>query len=409
MTPQKKLFGITVTDDSTFVCATVVRGSQGWRKGAVRRWASDSPIRNYLLLHRRVNLALPGRWVRRSIEDSDDILAVQTEQSFSVLTGQSEYDLFSGLLRNNLRSTFPEDAALAMLPIHFRKNCRQSYITLCNDRNSIRTGIIIDGQIIFALSCRCGNADHLKGHFERLRYYCTNSLSLPSFPDTVYTLNTLPFSIPEAQRIECGSDDPAELKAMGAAVASEEQSISLPRFGEAYPEAKLSGIRLALLATALLLFLATAVFSTIFAVHNVLLGRNVAAASGAYHDLLDNNVAIKQLIATGDSLSRKVLKINSRRTNPSMWGPFLHMLGTKRPEGLYLERLGSEPVPGDGTKNRIALGGWCKTETVATDFIKVLSASPLLGNVTLSSMERVGKEQYSCRFKIVCILSIKRK
>lgn len=404
-----KLFGIAVIDDGTFICATVVRDSNGWRKGVVRRWASGSTLRNYLLLHRRVNLALPGHWTGQSIEESDDIITVNTEKSFFVRTNQSVYDHFSGLLRNNLHAILPDDAALAALPFHFHENCRQSYIALCNDNGTIRTGMIIDGQIIFALSCRCDNAEKLRGHLERLRHFCTRSLSPLAFPDSIYTLNDLPFPFPDAQRIDCGSDDPSVLTAMGAAVSTHDQSITIPRFGELYPETKLRVVRLALLSSALVLLLGTAVISTILAVHTVSLERRVSTASDAYRNLLNNNVDIRQLIATGDSLSRKVLKINRRIANPTMWGPFLHMLGTNRPDGLFLERLGSEPVSGDGTKIRIALGGWCKTETIATDFIKVLSASPLLNNVTLSSMERVGKEQQACRFKIVCILLTKRK
>lgn len=397
-----------MTDDGSFLSVTVRRVHNGWEKGRVQHWPASSYVRNYLLLHRPVNLVLPGTWERRQPEDSSGNVADTDAVPFTITTNETELDHFSGLLRNNLDATYPDDAFLATLPYYFHENPQDSFITLFNEGRSCRLGIVIDRRFVTSLSTNCESESSLKGFLERLRLFFSTRLPHHRFPAVLYQLSRLPFEISEAEFIECGSDDPAVLKAMGGALCSE-GTMTVPRIRDAYPEVNFRRFRSFIVATALLFVGITAVFSFALSMRCAFLSRQVEAARSAYLNLLENNTDIRKLITTGDELSRKVLRINRRVSQPSTWGPFLHQIGTRRPDGLFLERMGSEPVPGSYDRFRIALAGWCKTETIATDFIKKLNASPLLSEVTLSSMERTGKDRSICRFKILCILSTNQR
>lgn len=400
-------YGISITDDGSFICAAVHNGSRGWRKGTVRRWSCGNRIRNYLLLHKTIQLALPGHWVREQPDDLQDKVAARTGDSFTVGVNQSEFDHFTELVANNCGATYPDDAFLATIPLYFQDNPRDSFIAVSRINGGVRIGIVLKKQLITALSCRCQSAECLLGHLERLRYYVQSVRPNEDFPTTIHALTKLPFDLPpEAATVDCGTDDPDVLKAIGVALCGVDQ-LALPRLGGSRPETDFRPFRLPLLAAAAALLLLSVAFSSVLFIRSSTLAGQVDAARNSYRNLLENNTDIRQLISTGDSLSRKVFQLNKQVAHPSRWAPFLHLLGTKRPDGLFLERMGSEPVTGTREKVRVALGGWCNNETIATDFIKVLSESPLLTDVTLSSMERVGNDKTVCRFKIICILLIK--
>jgi Tfp pilus assembly protein PilN len=76
----------------------------------------------------------------------------------------------------------------------------------------------------------------------------------------------------------------------------------------------------------------------------------------------------------------------------------------QRPEGLYFEMLGSEPVKGPPGFVRIAVSGWARSEKLVADFIEHLQKDNSISNISLSSLEKNEKKTNLCDFKIICIL-----
>jgi hypothetical protein len=401
---MKKCYGIVVTDDGSFLCVSMLNHQHGWKRGKIRRWHSQALLPTYLLLNRWVNLAVPSHWVRQPEPEVIDMITVQNGNSYSACTNRSEYEHFTEILHNNLRAVYPDDALLVTLPLHFHRKPERSFLAVFKETHSVKLGIIIEGQLTTVFSSTAGNFRELSGFIERIRYYFDFVFTELSFPSALYLLNDLEFSLSTAERIECGSNDPDVLKAMGVALCTG-NAPAVPQFGGPAPESKFRRIRL-LLLTGMFLFLIGTIGSTAaLAVYTHHFNNRVRAAKESYRNILSTNTDIRELIATGDELSRKVLRMQKRTSSVTAWGPFLYLLGSQRPKGLFIEKIGSEPVPKNISKTRLALGGWCETETIATDFIKILSKSSLLSEVTLSSMERIGKDKTTCRFKIVCLLS----
>ncbi|MBN1309424.1 MAG: PilN domain-containing protein [Chitinispirillaceae bacterium] len=402
---MRKRYGISVTDDDIFVCTALRPSRRGWRLAKVRRWNGNSFMRNYLQLHRRVHLALPCHWVRLPPSDTTDIVCSR-ETPFTACSGRTECDHFSETLGNNLAAAYPDDAFLATLPQRFGASVPDSFVSLFAASNAVKIGIVFDTALIAVFNVAAASPRELEGHIGRIERYLIPLFPAMSFPEKRYLLNEIVLydeSMAPAERLSCGSDDPAVLKAMGCALC--ETGRSVPRLLGPVDARWYLSLRTLLMYGAFLLFIAGGVAAASLFAYGRLTQQKVRAAQKAYRHLLATNAEISDLIAVGNDLSRQIMDFNRRASRTTTWGPFLQLIGSLRPSGLFLERLGSEPADGAASRFRIALAGWCENETVATDFIKMLNNSPLLSGVTLSSMERVDKQQAACRFKIVCVLS----
>ena len=401
---MKRLYGISIGEDSSFVCVSINCHRDGWRIGTVRRWKCTALLPSFMLLSRPVSLASNCHWVREFPPGQPDKITASIDNSFTACTSRPEYEHFSNFLRNNILSTVPDDALLATLPLALAPSAPVSFMSIFNGPHTIKIGVISDGVLITALSCKADSPEELEGVIERVRFYFQSHFPESPFPETRYLLNKLDFDFPSARLLPCGSDNPDILLAMGAALT--QVTAAVPQFGGATPQSAFRPFRSFVLAISGLLVVVALAVAGYLILDSLKYRQMVGAAKTSYHNLLNNNIDIRQLIAAGDDLAGKVLILNKRLSEPTTWGPFLHLLGSKRPPGLFLARIGSEPSGASPAEVRVALAGWCENETIATDFIKILNKSPLLSEVTLSSMERVGKERTICRFKIVCHLSL---
>ncbi len=328
---------------------------------------------------------------------------------FTVSTDQTGYDHFTGLLKNNLVAVCPEDAFLVTLPLGMSENTPESFVSVFNDTASVKFGVVIGGILKATFNAHVTSEKELTGYLRRIRGYWMSEFFQESFPERMFVINGLPFDMEERKNVSivaCGSDDPSVVKAMGGALCG--YGAAVPRFRKDEHGARRSialraGIVYGAAVLAAVAFLCTGALYG----YNLGMDGKIADAKRRYNSILDGNSEIRDLIAEGDRISRKVLGINKHIVRPALWGPFLQTIGSLRPAGLYLDRLGSETAEENSV--RIAFSGWCETETIATEFIKTLNGSPLLSNVTLSSIESEKTNSSIFRFKVLCRLSPQKK
>jgi len=358
--------------------------------------------------------------MRTPPKENQDILVCGAEPSFFACTNRAVYDLFTGALANNIVGVYPDDALLTTLPIHFAAQAAESFITLLFTDTAVRIGVTVNSTLIAAFSAVVSSAAELDGEIGRIERYLEKARPQSGFPSMRYTLNSPSFCNEEeigAQRIDCGTKDPAELRAMGCALcgltrgddSAHVLTHHVPVFGDRFASQGMRKVFTTTVYGVAALFAAMVIATGAFALYSHVAENRLLAAKKEYCRILEGNAEIRELAATGDTLSRRLMRINRQLSMRTTWGPFLHQLGSTRPRGLFLERLGSENVTDSASAIRIALAGWCENETVATEYIKALQESKYLSDVTLASMNRVSEQQTACRFRIICILSLSKK
>jgi hypothetical protein len=127
-----------------------------------------------------------------------------------------------------------------------------------------------------------------------------------------------------------------------------------------------------------------------------------------FRSTISNDREIKALLAENATIAKGIIKLREKSSAQTNWAPFLHLLGMQRPDGLYFEMLGSEPVKGPSGV-RIALSGWARSEKLVADFISHVQKNDRISNISLSSMEKNDKNPNLCNFKILCVLKIAGK
>lgn len=400
-----KRYGITPTDDGFFVLTCLQYNRDGWKIKKTSRWNSQSFIHNFSLFHRPVALTLPSRWIRILPEKTTNLLAVKKDDSFTASTNMLEFEHYSGLLQNNLVSTYPDDALLVSIPQNFLNDVPDSFIALFTTDNEIRLGVVIEGTLNAVFPIHVTTPEEFTGYLGRIKRYWETQFPSQQYPTEMYSLNECSLIDTEntsVHRISCGSDDPSVLKTVGGALC--DISPSIPQFSEKTVSSSFRYIRMLILLLSLLSVLLSSLFSATLYGLSLNKRRQVAALNKTYNDILNNNSEIRNLIKTGNELSEKVLQVNEQIRHPTAWSRLLHIIGSNRPEGLFLERLGSEPIDGNGNQMKIAFSGWCNNETIATDYIKSLSSVSVLSDVTLASMERDKRQPNIFQFKILCKL-----
>lgn len=405
---MRTCYGITVDGSGGFIYTRLCFRHNGWNITGKKRWNCHSVLSNYLLMHRPVSFCLPAHWVRTIPGEQENTLSARNGiDTASVCMNEIETEHFSDLLQGNIVSVFPDDAFLVSLPLHFSPSAESSFIALSNDDDIGKIGIIVDRKLVSVFNFPAATPRHTKSSIERIsRYWRMEYPALP-FPEQYYILSGFEpddLGYEHMEKLSCGTDDLLEMKAAGAALAGITASVPMVRGPS--PGSRNRHLRSALFwSTAALLFLVCLSTLALFFVNNTLSGK-VAEAKTSYQNIIDNNAEIRELIQSGNRLSQKVLRRHRLASRPSSWGMFLHYLGSVRPDGLFIERLGSDPLPEESGTIRIALAGWAENETTTTEFIKLLNKSPLLSNVTLSSMERVKNNASIYEFKILCILHL---
>ena len=249
--------------------------------------------------------------------------------------------------------------------------------------------------------------DKIAGYMGRIQGYWNSTFADIPFPETVFIIggsSDIPDSafVTAPVRIVEGENDVDALRAMGVAFAR--YSDSIPLFASQTEESTfrkkrtlLYGISTGLVAIPLLIL-------AIFAGMNFWYGRTIDSFKAEYRHVISHNKDVRKIIDRNEELAETILRLENTFARKTIWGKFLYVIASGKPDNLYFERLASEPVKEKEHIINIALNGWTENESSVTEFISTLQELPYVTQITLSSMERDKKKSSVYLFKILCTL-----
>jgi hypothetical protein len=407
----RRLSGIVRDPDGQYVMATMVRGRDGWRVGAVRRWLSCA-WRNQLLVGRGVVFGVRTHWNTGELRAGEaGTIEAPAQEQFGPRAYAADLDANVSALKRNMLGVVSEDVALCALP-----SCLDTapsvYLSVLETPSSFVIGAVADGSLRFVVRMAPSSPDTLTGHLARVRRYLLTRGIAPSLPMPVYVLcGALPESsdefvfraLPIRTRGRDAPWSPSEVRAAGVAL-----SALLPhtmRFAGPSPESGSRRIRTVLYATAAAIGLVSLGLLGWALAATRTAGQRLTEARARYEATVAGSVEAGELLRSNTELAQRVLAIQGTFSRQTRWSELLGLLAQSATPDLRLEALGSEPVQGDATRMRIALAGSATRETAVTDFIAILQKVPYLGDFPLPVLER-DERRKGVRFRLVCTLQL---
>jgi hypothetical protein len=399
--------GITAVSDGTYVYVRAFKTKAGWKLSSKSRWQIGDLLRNSLLFTKYLNLGIECKWIRTLPEDFTHLITSLESSYLSPCIHKSHLTLNTQYLEKNLNRCYPDDAYLCTIPLHLAADTPPvSFITIFKDDSLLKIGIICNRKLSAVFSLPSLMFGQLSGYLERIRRYWNEKINKLDFPSIVYILNNQEIHPGEQfslKVIQVPSSDTAEIKAFGVALCSLEQVV--PSLYGPVKASKYRFFRTAVYAFSSLLVLC-GLITTGYIYYDI--SKNKQALHNCeieYKNILNNNNEIRTLTATGESLAKKILRIQKFAATPTHWNQFLELIGSIRPKSLNFDRFASEQRSENSTNVKIALTGWAETETTVTDFIQKLNKSDIVSNVSLSTLER-DKKLNKIRFKILCSVTL---
>ncbi|HEX2956802.1 MAG TPA: PilN domain-containing protein [Chitinispirillaceae bacterium] len=398
--------GITAVSDGTYVYVSAVKTKSGWKLTKKSRWQIGDLLRNSLLFTKYLNLGIECKWIRTLSEDSTHLVTSLESSSLSPCIHQSQLTLHMQLLDKNLNQCYPDDAYLCTIPLHLSTpSSPDSFITIFKDDNLLKIGIICNKKLSAVFSLPALMFGQLSGYLERIRRYWKEKTNAV-FPSHVFILNNQDIHPGEQfslRSIQIPASDPAEIKAFGVALCSLDKVV--PSLYGPAKAGRYRFIRTAVYAFSAILVLCGLISSGYVYYDQYKSKQSLHSCEIEYKNILNNNNEIRTLSASGESLAKKIIRIQKFGATPTYWNRFLELIGSVRPKTLYFERFASEQLTENSNAVKIALAGWADSETTVTDFIQKLNKPDYVSNVSLSTLERDNKLN-KVRFKVICSVTL---
>jgi hypothetical protein len=399
--------GIAATTDGTYVHVTAVKTKSGWKMTNKSRWQIGDLLRNSLLFTKFLNLGIECKWIRTLPEDFTHLMTSSESVYLSPCIHQSHLTLHTQHLEKNLNRCYPDDAFLCTIPLYVPTNTpSDSFITIFKDDSLLKIAIICNRKLSAVFTLPSLMFGQLSGYLERIRRYWSKIAGKVDFPSVVYTINNQDIHPGEQfslKTVQIPATDTAEIKAFGVALCSIDQVV--PSLQGPVRASNFRFIRTAVYALSACLVLCGLIASGYTYYDIVNKKKAFHNCEIEYKNILNNNNEIRTLTATGESLAKKILRIQKFAATPTHWNQFLELIGSIRPKSLYFDRFASEQRSENSSDVKIALTGWAETETTVTDFIQKLNKPDFVRNVSLSTLER-DKKLNKIKFKILCNVTL---
>ena len=417
---MQHLYGIVSTDDDRYVMAAMTADEGGtWKLGKLTEWEHHAFSRVLLLFHRGVYYGITSWFKPRESTVVDDSLTpadydtiekdadAAAPPALSVVTNTTVLDAHREALSPNLLGMLSEDAFLATVPLCMHEKCGDSFVTVFGNGTCYRIGITENGTLTAVFRMAPGGHEKLPGHLGRIERFWHSRFPDKVFPEKILALGDPEFSPKTAfekpvQRVQGVPREEHTLKAMGCALAQKKKV--LPLFvgetpGAAFRKKRtiLYGLSAATLLVSIMLLIAMVGMNAWYT------GKKTAYEN-EYQRVIGNNKEIKKLLKRSNELAGTITRLENTLSRQTIWGKFFYTVGKERPEGLFFERFGTEPIPDEEQTVRVAISGWTAQETKVTDFIARLQEMPYVTHITLSSLERNKKRKSIFGFKVLCTL-----
>jgi Tfp pilus assembly protein PilN len=378
---MNKFHGITAVSDGTYVQITAIKNQSGWKLAGKSRWQIG--------------------------EESDHLVTSFESSCLSPCIHQSQLSLHNQLLEKNLNYCYPDDAYLCTIPLQLSKNLPpDSFIAIYKEEYVFRIGIIIERKLSAVFSLPTLLITQLSFFLERMRRYLIEKSSYKQFPTVVITFNNQDINPGDQfirQTIQVPTTDIAEIKAFGIALCSLEQSV--PSFCGPTKASLYRHVRTAIYAVSSIIVIIALLFTGYLFFDTYKCNKAVQECDSEYKNILNNNNDIRSLTSTGESLAKKLLRVEKFAAAPTQWNRFLELIGSIRPKTLYFNRLASEQRASNSKDVKIAITGWADSETTVTTFIQKLNKPEYVSNVSLSTLEQ-DKKLNNIKFKIICNITL---
>jgi len=412
---MKKTYGISLDDSGGYIMATMARSQRGWNVAKISQWESADRFRSLMLMHRGVYLSMPARWESSRLEiESDDRVRARENSPFSLVARAEMFDLHSRILDKNLQAVVPDDVFLATLPCAFGDPECASFVAIYKTDVCYKIGVVINRELIVVFPMAPATPESLAGHMARVRHYFTSIHPQKAFPADLYLLNvgnTFDGKEFTAHALSLPGDPAlwkreAALKAAGAALAGA-ANVDAVQFSGPSPAARLRTIRAGAIIISAIMVLAVLLGGIGIGLNELWMSGRIKAYQARYEKVLERNAGYQKLLAENEALAAKILRLQSTFSERTNWGRLLQTLGDIRPDGLYFDRLGSEPVKGAPDRVRLAFTGWAKNETAVTTFIQKLQSVPFIAQLQLSGMGQDQEHKDVVRFRIYGTMAIR--
>ncbi len=403
---QKILYGIVPAPDGSFVQVTISETNGTWKVDSVLRRDVNDAIRNVLLLNKKISLGIHSHWVHN---DVPDYLSLKSSKAsfgdFYAATPTTDYALYSEMLKSNLGGVYADDAYLCTLPIHLAPRISHSFVTVAKDGDTYKVGIIIQLQLVAVFSVLATDNRQLNGFLSRIYRYWTTLNIDKKYPGTTVLLNSPDITIYDEEEtvlhLSFYPEDVTVVKAAGVALCEIEDGV--PAFSKETPECTVRKVRsgfvlssIALVCISLLVFVSVAAM-------NLYLKGQIESGKKVYNKEIGQNKEIRDLFKIGTQLARQIASLDSTDAKRSSWAKLLQYIGSNRPAGLFIEKMGTDKSEKTG-EYRVAIAGWAGNETAVTEMMKRLNGSPVIANAVLQTMQQDPKKNNYFIFKIICQL-----
>jgi Tfp pilus assembly protein PilN len=403
---HQKVHGISSADDGSFLLTTCEKTPGGWRLLSRRRWSCDNAFRNALLFHRGVAVAAPCRWMPAKPAAPPPTAAEHARGPVAPRAESAVIENLASRLYGNLLCVVPDDAFLCALPLALDQGAARSFISVFCAGRFYKIGIIADAAFIAVFSMAPAGPGALDGHLGRIQRYLLAAAPHIPWPSDLYLLGSgdVPldsgFTVhtPDLGRAGIDISDIDTVRSAGAALG---QSFGFaPLLAGASPGAAGRRLRSAVLACSAAIVACGLLLALSLPAATFVAGRRLSAYREQYRLILAQTPELRALTLTNDSLARAVLlarDINASRTH---WTRMFETLGTLRPDGLYLDMIGTDGAAATG-KVGLALAGWARNESLVTGFIAALAKNGQYSAISLSSLER-NETRNIFTFRIAC-------
>jgi hypothetical protein len=404
---MNKFHGITAVSDGTYVHVAAIKNQSGWKITGKSRWQIGDLFRNSMQFTKNLNLGIESHWTRLLPEESDHLITSSESSCLSPCIHQSQLLLHTQLLEKNLNKCYPDDAYLCTLPLQLSKNLPpDSFISICKEEYVVRIGIIIERKLSAVFSLPTLLISQLSFFLERIRRYLFDKSKLKQLPSVVFIFNNQDINPGDQfikQSVPVPTSDIAEIKALGIALCSIEQAV--PSFCGPTKASYYRHIRTGIYTFSSLIVMIALLFTGYLFFDTYKSNKAVQACDSEYKNILNNNNDIRSLTSTGESLAKKLLRVEKFAAAPTHWNRFLELIGSIRPNTLYFDRLVSEQRASNSDDVKIAIAGWADSETTVTSFIQKLNKPEYVSNVSLSTLEQ-DKKLNNIKFKIICNVTL---
>jgi hypothetical protein len=412
--PMQRCYGMVSTDDGFYVMASLQKKKSGKYGCSIRKWKIHNRIRTYSLLQKKISFGMSSLWQQGStvVAESKFESFVKGNAVFKPVAEKKDYDIHINLLKNNISSAFPDNAFLCSLPLFLSNSKHESFISVYCTDTIYSIGIVVDRKLSAVFNMPCREYSSLEYHLVRIKRYLENIYSGFVIPRHVFVMGQDSgyvcdgFSIHYLQIMIGGRRfvDYPEIKAIGCALAVDYGII--PVFPVRQPDSVSRNIKYLLTIAASVIVVSTVFFTCGTSALAYIAKTRLHKLETRYGSSVMNNAGIKEIMNKNDSIARQILRMQSGLSVKTHWGHLLEIIGKNRPEGLFYEKLGSEPVPGHPERMRIAISGSAKNQSLVADLIASLQKDRMFSGISLSYMEKNGKKNDICDFRIICSVNI---